>query len=123
MCLSNALPPVGLASERTDHPARSSHGVARNRNGIDHVSGVPTVANPTTRTRLLAWRVRCSGRSVRFIARPRPDYRAAIPGASAILVENVPSVEAVMNGVVPRSTRQRGPNLSPQRYGRRRSVG
>ena len=31
-CLSNALPPDGLASERTDRPARSCRGVARNPN-------------------------------------------------------------------------------------------
>ena len=40
---------VRLTSERSDCPARSSHGVARKRNGINPISGVPTVANPTTR--------------------------------------------------------------------------
>ena len=40
---------VRLASERSDRSARSCRGVARKRNGIDHVSGVPAAANPTTR--------------------------------------------------------------------------
>ena len=36
---------VRLASERTDRLARSCRGVARKRNGINPISGVPTAAN------------------------------------------------------------------------------
>src|SRR5215211_3769219 len=39
---------VRLTSERSDCPAGSSHGVARKRNGINPISGVPAVANSTT---------------------------------------------------------------------------
>ncbi len=46
MCLPNALSPSWLTCERSDQPVRSSRGVARKRNGINHVSGVPTVAKP-----------------------------------------------------------------------------
>src|SRR5215212_8226688 len=48
MCLQHALSPSRLTSERSDRPARSSRGVARKRNGINHVSGMPAVANPST---------------------------------------------------------------------------
>src|SRR3954470_9774302 len=37
---------VWLLSERSDQPGRSSRGVARKRNDNNHISGVPTVANP-----------------------------------------------------------------------------
>ena len=45
-CVSRMPVTVRLASERSDRLARSSHGVARKRNGINPISGVPTVANP-----------------------------------------------------------------------------
>ena len=48
MCLSNALFTARLTSDRSDQSAGSSRGVARKRNGIDHVSGMPAVANQTT---------------------------------------------------------------------------
>jgi hypothetical protein len=42
------MPGLRLASERSDHPARSGRGAVRMRKGIDHVSGVPAAANRTS---------------------------------------------------------------------------